>query len=103
MTRKIPFGIFLRVCVAPLWLDCKINKYTFYLAGNQLQHEDKYWCEWVTKVFKEFKNAPASLSSRFAIEEEPRHFMDQQAGELPMGCHAWAVIDPEFWKQYIYK
>jgi hypothetical protein len=101
MTRKIPFGMFLRICAAPVWLDCKINKYTFYLAGNRLQHEDKYWCEWVAKVFIEFKNAPSWLSSRFAIEEEPRHFMQELAGDIPMGCHAWAIIDPVFWKQYI--
>jgi len=101
MTRKIPFGMFLRICAAPLWLDCKINKYTFYLAGNRLQHEDKYWCEWVAKVFTEFKNAPSWLSSRFAIEEEPSHFMQELAGDMPMGCHAWAIIDPVFWKRYI--
>jgi hypothetical protein len=102
-TQKISFGMLLRICAAPIWLHCNINKYTFYLAANKLQHEDKYWCVWVAKVFNEFKNAPASLSSRFAIEEEPRYFMDQQDGELPMGCHAWAVINPEFWKQYILK
>lgn len=101
--RYIPFGFFLRLVVAPLWLKCAINKFTFYLSEGALQNEDRYWCEWVSQVFREFKNAPAWLSAGFAIEEEPRFLMNELAGSLPMGCHAWAINDPGFWKQYIDK
>jgi hypothetical protein len=68
-----------------------------------LQNEDRYWCEWVSQVFQDFRNAPPWISSSFAIEEEPRFFMNKLQGELPFGCHAWAINDPGFWKQYINK
>ena len=101
--KKIPFGLFLRVVGAPVWLKCKINKYTFYLSEDHLQNEDRYWCEWVSQVFQDFRNAPAWICSSFAIEEEPRFLIKELGGELPMGCHAWSINDPELWNQYINK
>lgn len=103
LLKKIPFGYFLRLVAAPLWLKCVINKFTYYLSEDALQNEDRYWCEWVSQVFKDFRNAPAWLSAGFAIEEEPQFMMNRLAGALPMGCHAWAINDPEFWKQHIRK
>jgi hypothetical protein len=103
LLKQIPFGIFLRMLAVPLWLRCSINKFTFYLAEDRLQNEDRYWCEWVSQVFKDFRNAPAWICSSFAIEEEPYFLMNELAGSLPMGCHAWSINNPEFWSQYIKK
>lgn len=102
LLKHIPYGIFLRLVAAPVWIRCTINKFTFYLSEDAIQNEDRYWCEWVSEVFKDFKNAPPWLSATFAIEEEPRFLMKELGGALPMGCHAWAINDPEFWRQYIY-
>lgn len=45
--------------------------------------------------------APEETALRFAFDMDPGECFRRNSLRLPMGCHAWARIDMEFWRPYI--
>lgn len=70
--------------------------------GSNLQKinlfEDLFWSFVAPLINPSFVVAPFHVSSRFAIETEPR-FLQQQMQQLPLGCHAYRRYDPTFWEE----
>lgn len=63
--------------------------------------EDRVISEFMTRSIKEFNLAPVEDAYKFSFEVNPDILHEMNNGQLPMGCHAWALYDLAFWKPYI--
>lgn len=64
-------------------------------------HEDIYFAtRALTRWRKTFRICDVDTARRFAIDEAPRAEY-AKLGRLPMGCHAWQKVDPEFWRPFL--
>ncbi len=63
--------------------------------------EDRYWADFITGLFTDFKIAPIESAIKFSFELEPALLYEMNNNSLPFGCHAWPKIDPAFWERFI--
>jgi hypothetical protein len=63
--------------------------------------EDVFWADVVPRRFPWFRVAPHEVARRFSFEAQPRRLFAETGGQLPFGCHKWAVLDREFWAAHI--
>lgn len=61
-------------------------------------HEDIFY-SFVAPLFdKDFRIADVATAVKFAFETYPQKCYALNHNELPVGCHAWAKHDPDFWR-----
>lgn len=65
-------------------------------------HEDIFYAFIVPRYIKDFKIADMATSVKFSFETFPEKCYELTDHRLPVGCHAWAKHDPEFWKKIIH-
>jgi len=66
-------------------------------------NEDVFWAIEAPKFDPSFQVAPSEAALSFAFEVSPRWSLEQTKGKLPLGCHAWARYDRDFWKEVMEK
>lgn len=71
-----------------------------YAAAYTL-NEDHFWSDRARLFCPDFRIAPVDAGLRFAFERAPRYCFEQNGGQLPFGCHAWARWDRAFWEPYL--
>lgn len=62
-------------------------------------NEDIFWSGVVPQLFS-FKVADVNNAIKFSFEKNPSVLFQINAGELPLGCHAWTK-NLDFWQKYI--
>jgi hypothetical protein len=72
-----------------------------WLASRLDLHEDLFWSNVVPALVPGFRVAPEQEALRFAFEARPRECFDRSGGQLPFGCHGFAVHDPDFWRLHL--
>jgi len=72
-----------------------------HLAGQI--NEDYIWSILVTKYFASFRVPPATIASKFALEESVEPIDLGSIESLPVACHAWEKYYPLLWKSVINK
>ena len=72
-------------------LEDELSRFTY--------NEDVFWAIEATKFDPSFQVAPAEAALSFAFEASPRWSLKQTGGRLPLGCHAWARYDRNFWEE----
>lgn len=72
------------------------------LAARFVRHlarpEDEFWSYYAPFFHPDYRVAPAREAIDFAFENRPRDALAVNGGRLPLGCHAWARMDPAFWR-----
>jgi hypothetical protein len=64
-------------------------------------NEDLFWSFLGTQLDRSFRIAFEDRAMRFALELNPRAYVERMGGRLPFGCHAWQKYDPDFWGSFI--
>lgn len=64
-------------------------------------HEDLFWSLEAGKMDNSFRVASAVEALPFAFETAPRWCFQENGSKLPLGCHAWARYDREFWLGFL--
>jgi hypothetical protein len=64
-------------------------------------NEDVFWSLVAPVYDRQFRIPTETQAMRFALELEPRRYVDRMGGRLPFGCHAWERYDPAFWAPHI--
>jgi hypothetical protein len=41
------------------------------------------------------------MASHFSLELSPSYYFHVNGGKMPMGGHAWWLLEPEFWQAYL--
>lgn len=95
-----------------LWLNKPIRKYVgngglslrkvstalkvldkhWLIARAWDKHEDLFWAFYARKIPGEKE------ASMFSLEREPSTYYKSNDNQLPFGCHAWEIYEPEFWR-----
>jgi hypothetical protein len=66
----------------------------FYQSGS---NEDLFF-SFMGSLSTDFIIPDEVLASRFAMEMSPSHYFSINGNVCPMGAHAWARCEPEFWR-----
>jgi hypothetical protein len=61
-------------------------------------HEDIFFSFIVPLFYKEFLIADIISATKFSFEAYPKKCYELNNNELPLGCHAWAKHDIDFWR-----
>lgn len=61
-------------------------------------NEDMFWTGQVARLVPEFRLPAPRTALRFAFETCPSEMLDLSEGRLPLGCHAFARYEPDFWR-----
>jgi hypothetical protein len=69
------------------------------LYGPKVQ-EDKFW-GLVARSLAWFSVPDIAVAMRFSFEVAPRFLLEQNAGSMPFGGHAWEKYDKQFWLEQI--
>lgn len=64
-------------------------------------NEDLFWSDEARLAVPSFKVAAPLEALPFAFESAPRYCFDLNGRRLPFGCHAWAKMDPDFWRPHL--
>lgn len=64
-------------------------------------NEDLFWASKAELFYPEFRVPEAEIALRFAFEQAPTYCFEQNAGQLPFGCHGWPKYEREFWETYL--
>lgn len=64
-------------------------------------NEDLFWSDRARLFDPAFRIAPIEMALRFAFENHPRYYFEQNNRQLPFGCHAWAKWDRVFWRPFL--
>ncbi len=88
----------------------RVDKFISITKDNQMKriiaswlrqkrpHEDIFY-SFVVPIFdKDFKIADIPTALKFSFESYPQNCYSLNHYELPVGCHAWAKHEPEFWR-----
>lgn len=76
--------------------------YDKWIAGGAASMmEDIFWTLYVPQFYPEYKIAPWQEAIGFSFEMNPRKAYQLNDHKLPFGCHAFAKVDPEFYKKFI--
>lgn len=59
--------------------------------------EDEFWGLYAPLFFPAYRLPPPQIALDFAFEPRPRDCLALNGGRLPLGCHAWARMDRDFW------
>lgn len=78
-----------------------ISIYKEKLQRDSLYNEDIFWSVETPHLKKDFSKPHWREALSFAMETYPQFSLGITNGELPFGCHAPLVYEPEFWKKYI--
>ncbi len=74
----------------------------YYLSHNHHKmNEDIFWGIEVNRYFKRLNIPSVKVALEFAFEASPSKYFEQKNGKLPFGCHAFELIEPDFWKRFI--
>jgi hypothetical protein len=83
-----------------LILNLLTNNNTHHLLGKNNLNEDVFWYKMANKY--NWFNVPDMLvASRFATETNCQKLYHINNRQLPFGCHAWNLYEPQFWAKYI--
>lgn len=77
-----------------------LNAYKSEIDAICEQNEDGFFA---SKGGCAYKVAPIEVALKFSFESEVKRCYDENAKELPMGCHAWWRYDLDFWRPFIEK
>ncbi|MEE9910727.1 MAG: hypothetical protein K4571_03285 [Deltaproteobacteria bacterium] len=64
-------------------------------------NEDGFWGLSAPAITTEYKTAPQEIALKFSFDTSPDVLYRINRNQLPFGCHAWARINPAFWKKHI--
>ncbi len=79
-----------------------LDVYKDLLRTDTLYNEDIFWSVEAPHLLKAFSKPKWQEALFFAMETYPRYSLDSiTRGELPFGCHAPLVYEPDFWRAYI--
>jgi hypothetical protein len=70
-------------------------------GGATSMMEDVFWTLFVPRFYPEYKVAPWKEAINFSFEMSPRKAYTLNGNKLPFGCHAFAKVDPDFYKKFI--
>jgi hypothetical protein len=70
-------------------------------AGAFPRPEDEFWSFYAPLLHPGFRVPPASQAVDFAAESRPQRVVELNGGHLPVGAHAWAREDREWWLQQL--
>lgn len=79
--------------------DLCIKKILASWIRNERPHEDIFFSFVVPLFFKDFKIADIASAVKFSFETYPQKCYALNNHELPIGCHAWAKHDIDFWRE----
>ena len=79
--------------------DEKIKKIIVQWVKNKRPHEDIFYSYIIPLFAPDFKIADISTALKFSFETYPRKCFALNNQELPLGCHAWAKNDIQFWRE----
>ena len=74
-----------------------ISNNTFFLFNDFNYHEDVFWSNHVSRIYDWFVIPLPEEALKFSFEVEPLKLFELNNFNLPMGCHAWAKYDLDFW------
>lgn len=66
-------------------------------ARRFIRPEDEFWSFYAPFFHPGYRLPTPAEALDFAFEPRPADCLRLNAGRLPLGCHAWAKIDREFW------
>ena len=75
-------------------------QFIFDIFNNRF-NEDVVFGIFSSKIDNRFKVAPAETAIAFSFELNPSVAFAINKNELPFGCHAWHIYEPDFWKNFI--
>lgn len=64
------------------------------------QNEDGFFA-YYGSGWDKFQACPVSIASRFAIETQPCYWIEQNNGQLPLGCHAFNKVETAIYANLI--
>jgi len=70
-------------------------------GGATSMMEDVFWTLFVPRFYPKYKVAPWKEAVNFSFEMNPRKAFQLNGNKLPFGCHAFAKVDPDFYKDFI--
>lgn len=95
------FELFLFIPIWILMLFGFRNNVKWYI--NRFgRNEDLFWTGYANQIDHQFKPAPVEVEIGFSWEKFPGELYKLNNKKLPMGCHAWLIRDPIFWKPFIH-
>jgi hypothetical protein len=90
--------VFSRSNTLQMVLECWRSRENAAAYGNQ---NDAFWSTQAGCYLPGFKVATVDEGLRFAFEAAPRVCFELNQRRLPLGCHAWAKYDRQFWEPYL--
>jgi hypothetical protein len=78
-----------------------LKNYFEKMTSDTLYNEDIFWSLEGPRLYKKFKKPDWWEAMHFAVELQPSFAYSLMNRELPFGCHASLVHEPEFWKNHI--
>ena len=79
--------------------DKRIKRIIASWIKHERPHEDVFFSFVVPVFVKDFKIADIATATKFSFETYPRKCYALNNHELPIGCHAWAKHDIDFWRE----
>ena len=79
-----------------VWHDFKKHNSTHYSKIKSTNNEDRWFAQLIPAYFPDFQVAPPQVALKFSIEVQPEFLVQENGGQLPMGCHAWWKYEPDF-------
>lgn len=79
--------------------DNQIKKIISSWIKNERPYEDIFFSFMVPIFFADFKIADIATAAKFSFETYPQKCYALNNNELPVGCHAWAKHDIDFWRE----
>ncbi len=68
-----------------------------------LYNEDIFFCIEMNRYFTQVSLPHWREALRFSVEDLPSKAFVLNGGQLPFGCHAWDIHEPDFWKLHFEK
>lgn len=78
-----------------------LNIYKKELQSNTLYNEDIFWSVEAPHLLKSFSKPNWKEGISFSLETHAAYAYRIMKNQLPFGCHAPAVYEPDFWKTFI--
>lgn len=75
--------------------------YKDLLRTDSLYNEDIFWSVESSHILKSFSKPEWKEALGFAMETYAQFSIGLTKGQLPFGCHAPLVYEPDFWKKHI--
>ena len=66
-----------------------------------IDSDDLFWSIVVKGQFPSFRIAPYEAARAFSFEANARRLYAECGEQLPFGCHKWAHLQPDFWRDHI--